>query len=170
MCESVATCQLDGPSGHHDVVAAARAPFDTWGVNQPQLRECFVICKLPKPGLKFTWVHLRRAPIPLPPVTQPPRLDGFLSGPCKSPGYIASARGLMFLTTSHHGQHLCLKFCWTCGDVHAAWLAMHMHRSEPCSNFCAGDDRATDKRCRECKLMHCRTDDQVPAAIRPGIP
>ncbi|CAL8469654.1 g9195 [Coccomyxa elongata] len=61
VCESVATCQLDGPSGHHDVVAAARAPFDTWGVDQPQLRECFVICKLPEPGLTFTWVHLRDA-------------------------------------------------------------------------------------------------------------
>ncbi len=66
VCESVATCQMDGPSGHHDVVAAARAPFDTWGVTQPQLRECFVICKLPKPGLKFTWVHLRHAPTPHP--------------------------------------------------------------------------------------------------------
>lgn len=61
VCASVATCQLDGPSGHHDVVAMVRAPFDTWSVSQPQLRECFVACPLPKPGLKFNWVHLRRA-------------------------------------------------------------------------------------------------------------
>lgn len=54
------TCQLDGPSGHHDVPAEAHAPFDTWGrVNKPQLRECFVDCKLPSAGLQFDWVHLR---------------------------------------------------------------------------------------------------------------
>lgn len=66
VCASVATCQLDGPSGHHDVVATTRAPFDTWGVSQPQLRECFVDCKLPAAGLKFNWVHLRYACSALP--------------------------------------------------------------------------------------------------------
>lgn len=62
VCASVAWCQVDGESGHHDVRAEARAPFDTWGVTQPQLRECFVTCKLPQPGMKLNWIHLRRAP------------------------------------------------------------------------------------------------------------
>ena len=59
VCESIDTCQLDGESGHFDIKAQGRAPFDTWGVDKPQLRECFVDCKLPQPGLKLAMAHLR---------------------------------------------------------------------------------------------------------------
>jgi hypothetical protein len=59
LCATVSVCQLDGGSGHHDIPAHSRAPFDTWGVSGPQLRECIVDCKLPQPGLHFDWVHLR---------------------------------------------------------------------------------------------------------------
>ena len=59
VCKSITTCQLDGESGHYDIPATGRAPFDTWGVEQPQLRECFIDCKLPQPGLKLDMVHLR---------------------------------------------------------------------------------------------------------------
>ena len=59
VCESIDTCQLDGESGHFDIKAQGRAPFDTWGMDKPQLRECFVDCKLPQPGLKLAMAHLR---------------------------------------------------------------------------------------------------------------
>ena len=61
VCDSITTCQLDGESGHFDIPAVGRAPYGTWGVpeSKPQLRECFVDCKLPQPGLKIDTVHFR---------------------------------------------------------------------------------------------------------------
>ena len=61
LCDAITTCQLDGESGHFDIPATGRAPFGTWGMeeSEPQLRECFVDCRLLRPGLKLETVHLR---------------------------------------------------------------------------------------------------------------
>lgn len=59
LCSLVTVCQLDGDAGHLDLAAEASMPLGTRGVEGPQLRECFILCKLPKPGLKLTSVHMR---------------------------------------------------------------------------------------------------------------
>ncbi len=62
LCGLAAICQLDGDSGHLDLAAEASMPLGTRGVEGPQLRECFIRCSLPKPGLTLSFVHLRCEP------------------------------------------------------------------------------------------------------------
>ena len=56
VCESIDTCQLDGESGHFDIPASGRAPFDNWGV--PPSRSCMsalwtASCR--GPASSWTW-------------------------------------------------------------------------------------------------------------------